>query len=126
MNVRDVRHIVLTHLDFDHAGGLDDFPEATVHMLQIERDVAVAQRSYHAEMDVERPHCTPGLLCYQWLMQQDGGMRGANQQRLRKLKAEHGRSVQIMSSHDVSEFERAAHRPLGEPLTRASLTGSLA
>lgn len=27
----DVRHIVLTHLDFDHAGGLDDFPEATVH-----------------------------------------------------------------------------------------------
>jgi glyoxylase-like metal-dependent hydrolase (beta-lactamase superfamily II) len=27
---RDVRHIVLTHLDFDHAGGLDDFPHATV------------------------------------------------------------------------------------------------
>ena len=25
---RDVRHIVLTHLDFDHAGGLDDFPDA--------------------------------------------------------------------------------------------------
>ncbi|HEY0681368.1 MAG TPA: MBL fold metallo-hydrolase [Steroidobacter sp.] len=22
----DVRHVVLTHLDFDHAGGLDDFP----------------------------------------------------------------------------------------------------
>lgn len=22
----DVRHIVLTHLDFDHAGGLEDFP----------------------------------------------------------------------------------------------------
>ena len=30
---RDVRHIVLSHLDFDHAGGLDDFPDATVHML---------------------------------------------------------------------------------------------
>ena len=29
----DVRHIVLTHLDFDHAGGLDDFPWATVHLL---------------------------------------------------------------------------------------------
>jgi glyoxylase-like metal-dependent hydrolase (beta-lactamase superfamily II) len=26
---RDVRHIVLSHLDFDHAGGLDDFPDAT-------------------------------------------------------------------------------------------------
>src|SRR5688500_8899023 len=28
---RDVRSIVLSHLDFDHAGGLDDFPNATVH-----------------------------------------------------------------------------------------------
>lgn len=32
----DVRHIVLTHLDFDHAGGLDDFPDATVHLLDLE------------------------------------------------------------------------------------------
>lgn len=28
----DVRHIVLTHLDLDHAGGLADFPQATVHV----------------------------------------------------------------------------------------------
>jgi glyoxylase-like metal-dependent hydrolase (beta-lactamase superfamily II) len=28
----DVRHVVLTHLDFDHAGGLADFPAATVHV----------------------------------------------------------------------------------------------
>ncbi|RJQ76297.1 MBL fold metallo-hydrolase [Pseudonocardiaceae bacterium YIM PH 21723] len=28
----DVRHIVLTHLDVDHAGGLRDFPNATVHV----------------------------------------------------------------------------------------------
>jgi glyoxylase-like metal-dependent hydrolase (beta-lactamase superfamily II) len=41
----DVRHVVLTHLDFDHAGGLDDFPEATVHLLAAERDVAFAQRT---------------------------------------------------------------------------------
>ncbi len=41
----DVRHIVLTHLDFDHAGGLDDFPEAEVHLLESEREVAFAQRS---------------------------------------------------------------------------------
>jgi glyoxylase-like metal-dependent hydrolase (beta-lactamase superfamily II) len=41
----DVRHIVLTHLDFDHAGGLDDFPHARVHMLASERDSALAQRS---------------------------------------------------------------------------------
>jgi glyoxylase-like metal-dependent hydrolase (beta-lactamase superfamily II) len=42
---RDVRHIVLTHLDFDHAGGLDDFPHATVHMLSAERDAALAQKT---------------------------------------------------------------------------------
>lgn len=28
----EVRNIVLTHLDFDHAGALADFPEATVHV----------------------------------------------------------------------------------------------
>lgn len=43
---RDVRHIVLTHLDFDHAGGLDDFPGATVHLLGREREHALAQRSW--------------------------------------------------------------------------------
>ena len=42
----DVRHIVLTHLDFDHAGGLDDFALAAVHMLRRERDSAQAQRSW--------------------------------------------------------------------------------
>ena len=39
----DVRHILLTHLDFDHAGGLDDFPHATVHMMADERNYALAQ-----------------------------------------------------------------------------------
>lgn len=38
VSAADIRHIVLSHLDFDHAGGLDDFPHATVHMLRIERD----------------------------------------------------------------------------------------
>jgi glyoxylase-like metal-dependent hydrolase (beta-lactamase superfamily II) len=33
LGLRDaVRHIVLTHLDGDHAGGLADFPDATVHV----------------------------------------------------------------------------------------------
>jgi glyoxylase-like metal-dependent hydrolase (beta-lactamase superfamily II) len=45
-SARDVRHIVLTHLDFDHAGGLDDFPEATVHMLGLERQHAEAQQTW--------------------------------------------------------------------------------
>lgn len=37
---RDVRDIVLTHLDFDHAGGLADFPSATVHVCAAELDAA--------------------------------------------------------------------------------------
>ena len=28
----DVRHIVLTHMHFDHCGGVPDFPQATVHV----------------------------------------------------------------------------------------------
>jgi glyoxylase-like metal-dependent hydrolase (beta-lactamase superfamily II) len=39
----DVRHIVLTHLDFDHAGGLPDFPEAKVHVHAKEKDAALAR-----------------------------------------------------------------------------------
>jgi glyoxylase-like metal-dependent hydrolase (beta-lactamase superfamily II) len=42
---RDVRHVVLTHLDCDHAGGLDDFPWAAVHLLEAERAAAEARRT---------------------------------------------------------------------------------
>jgi len=42
----DVRHIVLTHLDFDHAGGLDDFPGADVHVMRDEVEAAAAQRTW--------------------------------------------------------------------------------
>jgi glyoxylase-like metal-dependent hydrolase (beta-lactamase superfamily II) len=36
----DVRHIVLTHLDRDHAGGLPDFPHAKVHVHEAELSAA--------------------------------------------------------------------------------------
>lgn len=38
----DVRHIIVSHLDFDHAGGLEDFPNATIHLTAREREVAEA------------------------------------------------------------------------------------
>jgi glyoxylase-like metal-dependent hydrolase (beta-lactamase superfamily II) len=37
---RDVRDIVVTHLDLDHAGGLSDFPDATVHVYEPEHHAA--------------------------------------------------------------------------------------
>jgi glyoxylase-like metal-dependent hydrolase (beta-lactamase superfamily II) len=36
----DVRHIVATHLDVDHAGGLPDFPDAQVHVIAAELKAA--------------------------------------------------------------------------------------
>jgi glyoxylase-like metal-dependent hydrolase (beta-lactamase superfamily II) len=42
----DVRHIVLTHLDFDHAGGLPDFPAAKVHVHAKEKDAAPLRASF--------------------------------------------------------------------------------
>jgi glyoxylase-like metal-dependent hydrolase (beta-lactamase superfamily II) len=193
-NPRDVRHIVLTHLDFDHAGGLDDFPEAEVHLLADERSAAYAQETlldrmryrpaqwasrtgwrtygkggrgepwfgfdcvrnlegvppeillvpllghtlghagvavrrerdwllltgdayfYHAEMDLARPRCTPGLRFYQTLMEKDRAKRLQNQERLRELKRGHGGEVTIVCSHDVVEFERTARRPFDSPI----------
>ncbi len=61
-SAHDVRHIVLTHLDFDHAGGLEDFPDATVHVMQTEIEAAqdrqgfVASRRYRPSQwdEVER------------------------------------------------------------------------
>lgn len=38
----DVRHIVLTHLDLDHAGGIADFPDAAIHVLESEHEAAMA------------------------------------------------------------------------------------
>jgi glyoxylase-like metal-dependent hydrolase (beta-lactamase superfamily II) len=45
---RDVRHIVQTHLDLDHVGGLSDFPWAAVHVHETERQVALARKGLKA------------------------------------------------------------------------------
>lgn len=51
---RDVRHIVVTHLDVDHAGGLGDFPKAQVHVFADELRAARA-RATRNERDRYRP-----------------------------------------------------------------------
>lgn len=44
----DVRHIVQTHLDLDHAGGLSDFPSATVHVHATEHEAAMTRKGIKA------------------------------------------------------------------------------
>lgn len=44
----DVRHLVVTHLDLDHAGGLPDFPDAKVH-LHAREHAAAMTRSHWME-----------------------------------------------------------------------------
>lgn len=39
----DVRHVVVTHLDVDHAGGISDFPGARVHLHAREHAAAMAR-----------------------------------------------------------------------------------
>jgi glyoxylase-like metal-dependent hydrolase (beta-lactamase superfamily II) len=193
---RDVSDIVLTHLDFDHAGGLDDFPGARVHLLEPERRAAMSQSSWlrrrrfrpqqwssagrwvtypaagerwfgfeavrgldglppeialvplpghtlghagvaideggrwllHAgdayffrgEMDPRGYRCTPGLRLYQRLMEEDRGLRLANQKRLRALVSEQGARVRVFSAHDVVEYKALLAEERRAELLRAA------
>lgn len=68
-DARDVQHILLTHLDFDHAGGLDDFPHAKVHMLKVERDYALRQETW-----LDRQRFRPAQWSWQnnWIAYEEG------------------------------------------------------
>lgn len=46
-SIGDVRHIVLTHMDLDHASGLPDFPRATVHLHADEHEAATLCATIH-------------------------------------------------------------------------------
>jgi glyoxylase-like metal-dependent hydrolase (beta-lactamase superfamily II) len=69
-SARDVRHIVLTHLDFDHAGGLDDFPEAHVHMLRSEAADAARQATW---LDRQRYRPQQWSSVQRWISYDDEG-----------------------------------------------------
>ena len=71
-SVDDVRHIIVTHLDFDHAGGLPDFPKATVHVAADERAAASAKATL-----LERLRYTDALWSHdvKWQLHEQKGER---------------------------------------------------
>lgn len=52
----EVRHVVLTHLDVDHAGGLADFPEARAHVMMAEQEAAVLRTSLSEKLRYRPEH----------------------------------------------------------------------
>jgi glyoxylase-like metal-dependent hydrolase (beta-lactamase superfamily II) len=52
----DVRHIVVTHLDGDHSGGIPDFPDATIHVHRNEYDAAMRPRTLNEWQRYRTPH----------------------------------------------------------------------
>ncbi|MFC9897231.1 MBL fold metallo-hydrolase [Nocardia sp. NPDC127579] len=56
----DVRHIVMTHLDSDHAGGLADFPDARVHLTAAELRGAVTAPTWRERPRFRTPQWSHG------------------------------------------------------------------
>ena len=59
-NPKDVRHIICTHLDRDHAGGLSDFPHAQVHVSAAECAAALKPQNHKERDRYRRCHFAHG------------------------------------------------------------------
>jgi glyoxylase-like metal-dependent hydrolase (beta-lactamase superfamily II) len=57
---RDVRHVVVTHLDLDHAGGISDFPDATIHVHAREHAAALSPPTRRERERYRKTHWAHG------------------------------------------------------------------
>lgn len=67
---RDVRHVVVTHLDYDHSGGLPDFPDAAVHVHAREHAAATSRATSLERMRYRPVHFGHGP---KWALHEEGG-----------------------------------------------------
>ncbi|HTE56486.1 MAG TPA: MBL fold metallo-hydrolase, partial [Kofleriaceae bacterium] len=68
----DVRHVALTHLDLDHAGGIPDFPRAAIHVHLAEHTAAMSRTGRRAGMRYIAGHWQHDP---DWRLFDDGGER---------------------------------------------------
>jgi glyoxylase-like metal-dependent hydrolase (beta-lactamase superfamily II) len=63
----DVRHVLLTHMHFDHCGGLPDFPWATVHVHRREYETFIGKKRRWTDLAYIRRHIAhqPEFCLYQ-------------------------------------------------------------
>jgi glyoxylase-like metal-dependent hydrolase (beta-lactamase superfamily II) len=66
----DVRHVVVTHLDLDHAGGIGDFPAARVHLHAREHAAAMRRGSFRERHRYIAAHWSHGP---HWEVYQEDG-----------------------------------------------------
>lgn len=66
----DVCHIVLTHMHFDHCGGLPDFPWAKVHVYRREFEAFTGRRRQFTDVAYVRRHIAHGP---DWVFYDDTG-----------------------------------------------------
>jgi glyoxylase-like metal-dependent hydrolase (beta-lactamase superfamily II) len=71
----DVRHIILTHMHFDHCGGLPDFPWAKVHLYRKEYDAFCGKRRQFADLAYVPRHIAHGP---DWVFYEDTGEKWFN------------------------------------------------
>jgi glyoxylase-like metal-dependent hydrolase (beta-lactamase superfamily II) len=79
----DVRHIVVTHLDLDHAGGLPDFPAARVHLHAREHAAAITRPTLRERERYVRGHWAHGP---QWQLYTEDGDRWRGLPAITKLR----------------------------------------
>jgi glyoxylase-like metal-dependent hydrolase (beta-lactamase superfamily II) len=56
----DVRHVIVTHLDLDHAGGISDFPHAKLHLHQREHLAATTRPTRKEQSRYLKAHWSHG------------------------------------------------------------------